>query len=586
MILDSWLVARLARELHELLANARIQSLSSDRFGFSATCYRSGGSVTLRALLDPNGPILAATQSEDVRNENVAGGWAGGVAPLLRGSIIDAVRAVRSDRILNVDVSSRSAFGVPARHRLTFELEPRKANALVLRPAASGERFTVLAALKQFAGDGESRSVRVGADYEAPPAVARALDREGFKTAVGACGSDDARGLARALSRFDPACTPALARDVVERCLNDRSDAPLDTRLLEQWHALRPAVAAAAENPSHEVFAYRRGADVTACHLVPLAWAPGAPQRVRSLNEVCARHLGVALQARGAPSAPVVRKKLARMVQRCEAETASLRSSIAQAQQSEELRRAGDAIYANLAAIADRAAEFRTLDGAVVELNPALTAKENAAQYFRRYKKAHTGLAGMQQRLRVLARNKEFGEQLLWDLDRADALGEADRNAVYRDVAEALERRPSGDRAPARGTRRARKDTPVMLPGGALAFVGRSPKENERLTFMVAGPDDYWFHARGVPGAHVIVKLAEARTQLANAQIVAAARLAAAHSRAADAAKVEVDFTQRKHVRRQAKSRPGLVWYTEFRTVLVRPEDQGDRNASIASPNE
>jgi len=77
-------------------------------------------------------------------------------------------------------------------------------------------------------------------------AVARALDREGFKTAVGACGSDDARGLARALSRFDPACTPALARDVVERCLNDRSDAPLDTRLLEQWHALRPAVAAAA----------------------------------------------------------------------------------------------------------------------------------------------------------------------------------------------------------------------------------------------------------------------------------------------------------------------------------------------------
>ncbi|MBV8461314.1 MAG: DUF814 domain-containing protein, partial [Candidatus Eremiobacteraeota bacterium] len=110
----------------------------------------------------------------------------------------------------------------------------------------------------------------------------------------------------------------------------------------------------------------------------------------------------------------------------------------------------------------------------------------------------------------------------------------------------------------------------VPLPGGAIAFVGRSPKDNERLTFSVAGPNDYWFHVRGVPGAHVIVKT-QGR-ELAPEQIEAAAAVAAGHSRAVGATSVEVDYTRRKHVRRQAAGRPGLVFYTDFNTVRVRPQ--------------
>ncbi|MFI5389192.1 MAG: NFACT RNA binding domain-containing protein, partial [Candidatus Eremiobacterales bacterium] len=101
--------------------------------------------------------------------------------------------------------------------------------------------------------------------------------------------------------------------------------------------------------------------------------------------------------------------------------------------------------------------------------------------------------------------------------------------------------------------------------------VGRSPKDNERVTFTVGAPNDLWFHARGVPGAHVILKLPDPRDRPTDEQIVAAAALAAGQSRAAAASKVEVDYTQRKHVRKQGGGRPGLVWYTDFRTVLVEP---------------
>jgi len=569
MILDSWLVARLALELDDLLSGARVQAVSSDRLGVSAACHRRGRSVRLRALLDPNGPVVAVDESEGAGNENVAGGWAGGVAPLLCGSVIDAVRAVANDRILNVDVSSRSAFGVPARHRLTIELEPRRGNVLVLRPGPSGDRFAVLAALKQFDGVEGSRSIRVGAEYEPPPAVARSLDGARFAAAVAACAAGDVRDLTRALSRFDPACTPALARDVVERCLSADDPAPLEVRLVAGWRRLRLKVAEAAQDPKRPVFAYVRGADVAACHVVPLAWAPGAPSRIASLNEACLRHLRSAARERGAGAGSALRKRLATKLQRCEAESAALHAAVARAERSDELRRSGDAIYANLTAIPERAVEFRAPDGIIVKLDPGLTAKQNAAQYFRHYKKARSGLNRVQHRLQELARNKEFWEQSLWDLDRADALDDADRNLVYRDVASALERPASGGRRMPGKQPRRRDDVPIALPDGAVAFVGRSPKDNDRLTFTLAGPDDFWFHARGVPGAHVIVKPADARKELANPQIVAAARLAAEHSRAADAAKVEVDFTRRKHVRRRSGGRPGLVWYTEFRTVRV-----------------
>ena len=88
----------------------------------------------------------------------------------------------------------------------------------------------------------------------------------------------------------------------------------------------------------------------------------------------------------------------------------------------------------------------------------------------------------------------------------------------------------------------------------------------------MARPDDLWFHARNIPGAHVVLRLDAAR-EPSEAEVRAAAALAAFHSKAGAADKVEVDYTQRKYVRKQVGGAPGLVWYTHARTVLVTPRD-------------
>jgi predicted ribosome quality control (RQC) complex YloA/Tae2 family protein len=108
-------------------------------------------------------------------------------------------------------------------------------------------------------------------------------------------------------------------------------------------------------------------------------------------------------------------------------------------------------------------------------------------------------------------------------------------------------------------------------PSGARILVGRSPNENVEVTFRLARPDDLWFHARGIPGSHVVLQAPPGAEPAAD-DLDAAADLAALHSRARAATRVEIDFTERKYVRRQRDAAPGLVWYTNARTRVGQPE--------------
>ena len=567
MTLDVWLVARLALELDDRLRGARVQGLRAGPDGLALTLHRRAGSVSLVASLHAESPMLAAVERTPEEYESGVGGWAAGVAALLRNATIEAVRAVPHDRIINVELLSRSAFGVPARHRVVFELEPRKANALILRPVGE-DQYTVLAAAKTVEGAREgARDVVVGRPYVPPPPRRRATDAAFDEEQP--IAADDTRALARRLYALDPACSPPLAREVIERALAAGSEDDLSARLTAAWARLRTDVAAASSDLAAPIYAYARSETLGAetYHCVPLSWAPGTLQTRATLNELCAEQIARSGRARVLPLAKSLRKRVDTLLARCAEESARLRARQQAAVEAEHLKAAGDAIYANLAAIPSGAAEFTTPEGLVVALDPLLDAKRNAQSYFKRFKKARSGLAAVAERLRTLAANRSLWEHLLWEINRVESAGQSDL-AVLTEIAESLSPQR---RAKANDSTRGRRERVVDLGNGAVAHVGRSPKDNERVTFSVGAKDDFWFHARGVPGAHVILRLPGGRTQPTQEEILAAAGLAAGSSRAAESGKVEVDYTRRKHVRKQGKGRTGMVWYTDFQTVLVAP---------------
>ena len=98
-------------------------------------------------------------------------------------------------------------------------------------------------------------------------------------------------------------------------------------------------------------------------------------------------------------------------------------------------------------------------------------------------------------------------------------------------------------------------------------YVGKNNLQNEELTFKFAVGNDWWFHAKGRPGSHVIVKTGG--KELPDATFEEAARLAAHYSTGRDQEKIEVDYVEKKQVKKVAGAKPGFVIYhTNYSMVI------------------
>jgi predicted ribosome quality control (RQC) complex YloA/Tae2 family protein len=105
-----------------------------------------------------------------------------------------------------------------------------------------------------------------------------------------------------------------------------------------------------------------------------------------------------------------------------------------------------------------------------------------------------------------------------------------------------------------------------------VLLVGKNSQQNEEVTFREAGSNDLWLHARGVPGAHVIIK--SGGRQVPRRTLEEAARLAAYYSQARGNTSVPVDYTQQRYVRHMKGGGPGMVIYERERTISVRPHEE------------
>jgi predicted ribosome quality control (RQC) complex YloA/Tae2 family protein len=198
-----------------------------------------------------------------------------------------------------------------------------------------------------------------------------------------------------------------------------------------------------------------------------------------------------------------------------------------------------------------------------IPLDQEKSAVDNAQDYFARYRKAQRAIEGGPARLEEVTLALRDLEQLETDLALAASRPEIDE--VQAALVEA------GHMRARRTMTQAARSQPLSLtsPDGFAILVGRNSRQNDEVTFRRGQGDDWWFHARGVPGAHVIVRAA-GQTLPADT-IRRAAELAAYFSRLRDDSQVLVDYTRRRHVRRIPGAAPGLVTYSQEETVRVAP---------------
>jgi len=108
------------------------------------------------------------------------------------------------------------------------------------------------------------------------------------------------------------------------------------------------------------------------------------------------------------------------------------------------------------------------------------------------------------------------------------------------------------------------------LPGGYEALAGRTDADNDLLSLEIAAPNDLWFHVRGLPGSHVVLRH-PAGVKPDAAAIKQAAAIAAWHSKARNAGTVPVCYTEARHVGKPRGAKPGTVTIKREKIVKVRP---------------
>ncbi len=212
-----------------------------------------------------------------------------------------------------------------------------------------------------------------------------------------------------------------------------------------------------------------------------------------------------------------------------------------------------------------QALNYYTNEEITIPLDPQLSPQENAKKYFDRYNKLKRTYEALTDLTRETKDEILHLESISTFLDLA--LSEEDLVQVKEELMDTgyIRRKYSGSKG--KKVKITSKPFHYISSDGFHMYVGKNNYQNEDLTFGMASGNDWWFHAKGAPGSHVIVK-AEGK-ELPDSTFEEAARLAAYYSKNRQSKKVEVDYVQKKQVKKPNGAKPGfVVYYTNYSMVI------------------
>lgn len=201
-----------------------------------------------------------------------------------------------------------------------------------------------------------------------------------------------------------------------------------------------------------------------------------------------------------------------------------------------------------------------------IPLDPQLTARENAQKFFDKYNKQKRTYEAVTEQLAQTKAEIAHLESISTALDIARL--EEDLVQIKEELTEYgyIKRRYTGGKK-AKITSR---PFHYLSSDGFHIYVGKNNYQNEELTFKFAGGSDWWFHAKGIPGSHVIVK-AEGK-ELPDRVFEEAGALAAYYSKGRENEKVEIDYVQRRALKKVPGAAPGFVVYHENYSLVAQPK--------------
>lgn len=201
----------------------------------------------------------------------------------------------------------------------------------------------------------------------------------------------------------------------------------------------------------------------------------------------------------------------------------------------------------------------------IIPLDPKLNLTQNGQKYFKRYGKLKKAEEELQKLIEESLKEIEYLENILYSIEACETIDDLDE--IYNElIAEGLMKRKS----------KVKKQKDIKSDfikftssGGHEILVGKNNLQNDMLTFKIAKKEDYWFHAKNMPGSHVIIRTNG--DELTDDEYVEAARIAAYYSKGKNSGLVEIDYTKKLNVKKPPTAKPGFVIYDTNYSMMVEP---------------
>lgn len=199
-----------------------------------------------------------------------------------------------------------------------------------------------------------------------------------------------------------------------------------------------------------------------------------------------------------------------------------------------------------------------------IPLDPTIPVMDNAKKYFDKYAKLKRTYEALSTLTEEVKAEIEHLESISTALDMA--LKEEDLTEIKEELVQTgYIKRHGGNQKKAKVTS---KPYHYISSDGYDIYVGKNNLQNDFITFQMATSNDWWFHAKGVPGSHVLVRT-NGETDMPDRTFEEAGRLAAYYSKNRGQDKVEIDYIQKKHVKKPASAKPGfVVYYTNYSLMI------------------
>ena len=208
------------------------------------------------------------------------------------------------------------------------------------------------------------------------------------------------------------------------------------------------------------------------------------------------------------------------------------------------------------------ALNYYTNEMVTIPLDGTKTPQENAQRYFDKYNKQKRTWEALSKLIQETSDDITYLESISTALDIA--LTEDDLAEIKEELISAgyMRRKFTKKKVKIKN-----KPLHYISSDGFHIYVGKNNLQNDELTFSFAVGNDWWFHAKGAPGSHVIVK--SEGEELPDRTFEEAGRLAAYYSKSRDSDKVEIDYIEKKHVKKPKGAKPGfVVYYTNYSLVI------------------